>query len=66
MALFMALKLNEKAVIVEIIENIDPGKGKSYPGRICTVVNDRLRRKTEIYGGRTLFPYTGTVYGVKR
>ncbi len=28
MALFMALKLNEKAFIVEIIENIDPGKGK--------------------------------------
>jgi hypothetical protein len=28
MALFMALKLNEKALIVEIIENIDPGKDK--------------------------------------
>jgi hypothetical protein len=37
-----------------------------YPGRTCTVVNDRLRWKTEIYGGRTQDPYTGTVYGVKR
>jgi hypothetical protein len=36
---------------------------RGYPGRICTVVKDRLRRKMEIYGGRTLFPYTGTVYG---
>jgi hypothetical protein len=37
-----------------------------YPGRIGTVVNDRLRRKTEIYGGRTRTPHTGTVYDVKR
>jgi hypothetical protein len=26
------------------------------------VVNDRLRRKAEICGGRTLFPCTGSVY----
>jgi hypothetical protein len=38
----------------------------TIPGRTCTVVNDRLRRKTEIYGVRTQVPYTGTVYGVKR
>ena len=37
-----------------------------YPGRIGTVVNDRLRRKTEIYGGRTRTPYTSTVYDGKR
>ncbi len=37
-----------------------------YPGRTCTVVNDRLRWRTETYGGRTQNPYTGTVYGVKR
>ncbi len=36
------------------------------PGRIGTVVNDRLRRKTEIYGGRTRTSHTGTVYDVKR
>jgi hypothetical protein len=36
------------------------------PGRIGTVVNDRLRRKTEIYGDRTRTPHTGTVYDVKR
>jgi hypothetical protein len=38
----------------------------NIPGRTCTVVNDRLRWKTEIYGGRTQDPCTGTVYGVKR
>jgi hypothetical protein len=37
-----------------------------YPGRIYTVVNDRLRRKTEIYGGRKRLPHTGPVYDVKR
>jgi hypothetical protein len=37
-----------------------------YPGRTCTVVNDRLRWKTETYGGRTQDPYTSTLYGVKR
>jgi hypothetical protein len=29
MALLMALKLNEKSLIVEIIENIDSSKGKT-------------------------------------
>jgi hypothetical protein len=36
------------------------------PGRTYTVVNDRLRRKTEIYGDRTRLPYTMRVYGVIR
>ena len=36
------------------------------PGRICTIVNDRLRRKAEIYGDHTQVSYTGTVYGMKR
>lgn len=30
MALLMALKLNEKSLIIEIIENIDSSKGKIY------------------------------------
>ena len=36
------------------------------PGRTCTLVNDRLRRKTEIYGGRAQLPYTMCVYGAIR
>jgi hypothetical protein len=39
---------------------------RKNPGRIGTVVNDRLRRKTGIYGGRTRTPHTGTVYDVKQ
>jgi hypothetical protein len=38
----------------------------SYPGRTDTLVNDRLRRETEIYGGRTHGPYTICVYGAIR
>jgi hypothetical protein len=36
------------------------------PGRTGTVVNDRLRRETEIYGGRTHLAYTICVYGAIR
>jgi hypothetical protein len=41
-------------------------KIRNDPGRACTFVNDRLRRKTEIYGGRAWLPYTTCVYGVIR
>ena len=34
------------------------------PGRTCAVVNDRLRRKMEKYGGRARLPHTMLVYGV--
>jgi hypothetical protein len=37
-----------------------------YPGRTCTIVNDRLRRKTEIYRDRARLPYTTRVHGVIR
>ncbi len=52
-------------VFIGIIYYQRHGRG-CHPGRIVMVVNDRLRRKTEIYGGRTRTPHTGTVYDVKR
>jgi hypothetical protein len=35
-------------------------------GRTCTIVNDCLRRKTEIYRDRARLPYTTRVHGVIR
>jgi len=37
-----------------------------YPGRTCTIVNDRLRRTTEIYRDRARLPYTTRVHGLIR
>ncbi len=58
---FMALF--NMAKFFSISKNAENNK---HPGRIGTVVNDRLRRKTDIYAGRTRTPYTGTVYDVKQ
>jgi hypothetical protein len=37
-----------------------------YPGRTCTIANDRLQRTTEIYRDRARLPYTTRVNGLIR